>query len=243
MMDEKQRKAVIEKIRVLSTQDKEFCAELRKMFGGASAAVPVSTNIDDTRLDEMGSDIKKIRELLCIQAECSLKYSFVDRERLRRQLIMDNLRMENAALDLKTEETLRFYNFCVNAFYQIENVINYYYCITFPKIIDLQKDIETYTQCDKYNFKSGENIKSVADITINYKLNAFCNKFFRQEKIKYDYINLRKVRNEGAHRCSVIIQDDDESDKFLYDFLKDHTINDVRVILIRLVNEVEKRMK
>ncbi len=242
-MDEKQRKAVIEKIRVLSTQDKELEAELRRMFGGASAAVSVSTNVDDTRLDEMGSDIKKIRELLGIQAECSLKYSFVGQERLRRQLVMDNLRMESAALDLKTEENLRFYNFCVNAFYQIENVINYYYYITFPDIIDLQKDIETYTQKDTFKFKSGENVKSVSDITINYKLNAFCNKFFSHGKIKYDYINLRKVRNEGAHRCSVIIQEDDESNKYLYGFLKYHTINDVRAMLIRLVNEVEKRMK
>ena len=101
-------------------QEPEFGMELRKALGLMSNANNNSVSGNTSK------DVKTIREILEIRANASLEYDFVKDERTRAQLIIDNLRMENAALKTDYDEKRRFYEFCVNAFYQIENVINYY---------------------------------------------------------------------------------------------------------------------
>ena len=93
---------------------------MRKLFGKTDSAsdVNMSSNIS--------ADITAIRSALEIRANSSITYSFVKNQRLRDQLIIDNLRMENAALNLQDPEADRFYVFCVNAFYQVENIVNYF---------------------------------------------------------------------------------------------------------------------
>lgn len=134
-MDEK-IKATIHKIRLLAEQNSEFSQEMRKLFGKTDSAsdVNMSSNIS--------ADITAIRSALEIRANSSITYSFVKNQRLRDQLIIDNLRMENAALNLQDPEADRFYVFCVNAFYQVENIINYFYHITFPEVELLLKEID-----------------------------------------------------------------------------------------------------
>lgn len=116
---------------------------MRKLFGKTDSAsdVNMSSNIS--------ADITAIRSALEIRANSSITYSFVKNQRLRDQLIIDNLRMENAALNLQDPEADRFYVFCVNAFYQVENIINYFYHITFPEVESLLKEIEDSTQNEK----------------------------------------------------------------------------------------------
>ena len=91
-MDEK-IKATIHKIRLLAEQNSEFSQEMRKLFGKTDSAsdVNMSSNIS--------ADITAIRSALEIRANSSITYSFVKNQRLRDQLIIDNLRMENAALN------------------------------------------------------------------------------------------------------------------------------------------------
>lgn len=237
-MDEK-IKATIHKIRLLAEQNSEFSQEMRKLFGKADSAsdVNMSSNIS--------ADITAIRSALEIRANASITYSFVKNQRLRDQLIIDNLRMENAALNLQDPEADRFYVFCVNAFYQVENVINYFYHTTFLEIESLLKEIEDSTQNEKNDFKFRRTGKeqNVGSIPVAHKLNAFFNANLPEDQsLKWSIGTLRQVRNEGEHRCDIIRQEKDEGNN-LYKFFKSKTFNYVRIDLIKFVNAVENKLK
>ena len=64
-------------------------------------------------------DIKKVKEALELRADYSIDYSFVKDIFVQRQLMIDNLRMENVLLNLSMSEIERYDNFCVNAFLQV----------------------------------------------------------------------------------------------------------------------------
>ena len=241
-MDEK-LKSTIDKIVQLSKQNPEFDAELRKRLEITSSANVVSSQMS------ICDDVHAIRETLEIRANNSISYDFIlakGNQRLRDQLLIDNLRMENAALNLKEKELERFYSFCANAFYQIENVVNFYFYVMFPNIDNLLSFIENATNVDgKYSFKRNANkeYKSVSDIEITYKLNAICTTLFPDDKnIKITYSQLRQVRNEGAHRCMVIVEEHDESNA-LYRFFKYNTFNSIRIVLIKLVGTIKQEIE
>lgn len=241
-MDEK-LKSTIDKIVQLSKQNPEFDAELRKRLEITSSANVVSSQMS------ICDDVHAIRETLEIRANNSISYDFIlakGNQRLRDQLLIDNLRMENAALNLKEKELERFYSFCANAFYQIENVVNFYFYVMFPNIDNLLSFIENATNVDgKYSFKRNANkeYKSVSDIEISYKLNAICTTLFPDDKnIKITYSQLRQVRNEGAHRCMVIVEEHDESNA-LYRFFKYNTFNSIRIVLIKLVGTIKQEIE
>jgi len=241
-MDEK-LKSTIDKIVQLSKQNPEFDTELRKRLNITSSANVVSSQMS------ICNDVHAIREALEIRANNSISYDFIlakGNQRLRDQLLIDNLRMENAALDLKEKENERFYSFCANAFYQIENVVNFYFYVLFPDIDDLLSFIENMTNIEeKYAFKRNANkeYKNVSDIEITHKLNAICNTLFSDDKnIKVTYSQLRQVRNEGAHRCMVIVEEHDESNA-LYRFFKCNTFNSIRIVLIKLVSTIKQEIE
>ncbi len=99
-MDEK-LKSTIDKIVQLSKQNPEFDAELRKRLDITSSANIVSSQLP------ICDDVHAIREALEIRANNSISYDFIlakGNQRLRDQLLIDNLRMENAALNLKEKE-------------------------------------------------------------------------------------------------------------------------------------------
>lgn len=241
-MDEK-LKSTIDKIVQLSKQNSEFDAELRKRLEITSSANVVSSRMS------ICDDVHAIRETLEIRANNSISYDFIlakGNQRLRDQLLIDNLRMENAALNLKEKELERFYSFCANAFYQIENVVNFYFYSKFPDIDNLLSFIENATNVDgKYSFKRNANkeYKSVSDIEITYKLNAICTTLFPDDKnIKITYSQLRQVRNEGAHRCMVIVEEHDENNA-LYRFFKYNTFDSIRIVLIKLVETIKQEIE
>lgn len=243
-MDEK-IKATIEKIVQLSKQNEEFNMEMRKLFGKTVSASTVSNNLG------ISDDIAAIRAALEIRGYNSIDYSFIKEPRLRDYLNADNLRMENAALNFQEQESERFYSFCVNAFYQVENIVNYYFHKTYPNIEDLLKVIEDATKNDadgKKSFKfkraKGEFVeKNVGDIQIFYKINALCNLLFpKDDKLKSTLGNLRKVRNEGEHRCQIIWDEKNEENK-LYVFLKKATFNSIRITLKKVVAEVKSQLQ
>lgn len=237
-MDEK-IKTTIEKIKLLAQQNSEFAKEMQTLFGKSE------TSVDLPILSSVSSDVSAIRSALEIRATESLKYSFVKVPRLRDQLIIDNLRMENAALNLQERESDRFYIFCVNAFYQLENIINYYYHVMFPNINSLLTEIERATSTDpeKYKFKRTGTEKNVVDIAVYYKITSICNSLFPENiSLKSTLNNLRKIRNDGEHRCQVLMEKRDESNN-LYQFLQSATFNSVRVDLIKVVSAIEDIMQ
>lgn len=240
-MDEK-IKSTVEKIKLLAKQNPEFAKEMQNIFGKSesSSDLPI--------LSSVSSDVSAIRSALEIRATESLKYNFVKVPRLRDQLVIDNLRMENSSLNLQEKESDRFYIFCVNAFYQIENIINYYYHISFPNINDLLNEIERATSADPEPFQFKRTTgsmkeKTVVDISVYYKITAICNSLFPDNiQLKVTLNNLRKIRNEGEHRCQVIMNRRDESDN-LYQFLQSATFNSVRAALLKVVSAIECAMQ
>lgn len=237
-MDEK-IKATVHKIRLLAEQNSEFSQEMRKLFGQTASASDVSIS------SNLSSDITAIRSALEIRANASITYSFVKSQRLRDQLIIDNLRMENAALNLQDPEADRFYVFCVNAFYQVENILNYFYHTAFPEVESLLKEIEDATQDEKNDFKFRRTGKeqNVGSIPVAHKLNAFFNANLPEERsLKWAIGTLRRVRNEREHRCDIIRQNKDE-DNNLYKFFQSKTFNYVRIDLIKFVNAIEYKLK
>jgi hypothetical protein len=230
-MDEK-LKTTIAKIAQLSKQNPEFEAELRKALG-----IEPSANGYFDR-GNSSNDVRRIREVLEIRANASLEYIFVKDERTRAQLIIDNLRMENAALKTDFDEKRRFYEFCVNAFYQIENITNYYLVCKNPIFEDLWIFLKDNSKEEKYQYKLKEEDENVSQIPIAFKLNAVCNYLFPGDKFKFTLSNLRQVRNEGEHRCSVIFSKDSDN-KVLYNLYRYNSINDIRSHLIRLSSAIE----
>ena len=81
---------------------------------------------ESAKISQIALDTSTIRQALEIRADISINFDFIDVERVKNQLITDNLRMENPRWDLPREGVQRFHEFCVNAFYQIEELINYY---------------------------------------------------------------------------------------------------------------------
>ena len=212
---------------------------MQKLFGKTASASDININ------SNISSDITAIRSALEIRANASITYSFVKYQRLRDQLIIDNLRMENAALNLQDPEADRFYVFCVNAFYQVENILNYFYHTVFPEVESLLKEIEDATQDEKNDFRFRRTGKeqNVGSIPVAHKLNAFFNSYLPEESsLKWSIGTLRQVRNEGEHRCDIIRQEKDENNN-LYKFFKSKTFNYVRIDLIKFVNAIEYKLK
>lgn len=237
-MDEK-TKSTVYKIKLLAEQNPEFYQEMQKLFGKTASASDININ------SNISSDIIAIRSALEIRANASITYSFVKYERQRDQLIIDNLRMENAALNLQVPEADRFYVFCVNAFYQVENIVNYFYDTAFPEIESLLKEIEYATQDEKNDFRFRRTGKeqNVGSIPVVHKLNAFFNSYLPEEGfLKWSIGSLRQVRNEREHRCDIIRQEKDENNN-LYKFFKSKTFNHVRIDLVKFVNAIEYKLK
>lgn len=235
IMDEKLQ-TTLNKVIQLTKQNPEFGSRLRKALEIEPSASPVY----DRSVPE---NIKAIRSALEIRGNYSIDYSFIDEEQVYNQLYADNLRMENAALNLQMSENARFYMFCINAFYQIENVLNYFYHKKFPKISDLVNEIVEGTKKSgvdgEYAYRPSGKEKTVSDIHIASKLNAFCNNYFPGDNIGRTLYYLRLLRNEGEHRCMIIFLEKDEENQ-LYRFFKYNSIANVRDLLMKLVSKVKQ---
>lgn len=180
-------------------------------------------------------DIRDIRESMHLSGYRSVDYSFIEEDIVRAQLEVDNLRMEDAAKSIKLEEEERFYSFCVNAFFQIENLLNYYFAKAFPDIHDLVKFVEE--KSGQYKHKEDKNGKmkerTVGDIEVVYKIFAFGSTFFPSTPSAPDFTfkilnGLRNVRNEGFHRCQIAAK---EGTSDLAKFFHEHDYSSVRATL------------
>lgn len=191
----------------------------------------------DTFLD-IKKDTSKIINLLNINPPISIDFSFINHKLLRTRLELDNLRMENVRYDLKeTDEIKRLYDFCINAFYQIENLINFFYYEKFPKIDALLSHLEKIKDS---KFKRKEE-KNIGDIPIFAKIYAFNKTYYTEDYTGYNIDSLRLIRNEGLHRCSRIKSIENEN-KRLHDFLKHATFHSVHSLVNSLAEKVKEKL-
>ena len=234
-MNEKDKNKIldhIDKIEQYAKTDPWLMSELRRRFGGGNDYL-------------IAQDIKEIRATLQIRGQNTISYAFITNTVLRNQLLVDNLRMENYALDLQTiDETERFYYFCVNAFYQVENLLNYYFYVRYSGIDSLLAHLEEATSKIPYPFKRSGKEKNVGDIVVNTKLFVFCKDFFPFDENSTDYTyktlnQLKNVRNEGLHRCDVIKKNQKED---LYNFFKNQDFNTIRTLLKKVTAKIEEEL-
>ncbi len=185
-------------------------------------------------------DTEAIRVHLSIRGNKSIDYEFIKNKTVQEQLEKDNLRMENARFEISEKSEIdRFYDFCVNAFYQVEQLINFYYGTKYPKFVDLVKHLETIYYTDKlgaikYVFKQNKE-NSISEITIASKLNAFTNEFFQNTNTAINLSSLRQVRNEGQHRCEIIKNNKEEP---LHKFFKFNTFETVHSLIETLKSKI-----
>lgn len=224
MPDRKDLEKLLGLIKIWANEDEWFKNQLSREYGVDFSSV--------------NGNIEKIKEFLEINCNQSINYDFIKNKFLKTQLEIDNLRMENCCLDLKEKDELeRFYNFCVNAFYQVENIINFHYHTKFPLLSDLLNHLSSIP---KISFDPS-NQKSIATIQISTKIFAYRNTFLNKENdfTGTNIDSLRKIRNAGLHRCSVIKANKSE-DPTLFNFFKFNTFSTVRNTLQNFVTSIKE---
>ncbi len=207
-----------------------FKNELATNFG--------KTESKDKLTYDIKNDTTKIVKYLEVNPSCSIDFSFIEHKLLRTRLELDNLRMENVRYDLKEKDEMkRLYDFCVNAFYQIENLINFYYFEKYPKIEDLLTHLETV---EKTTFKR-KNENNLGDITIATKIYSFTKTQYNSDSevsIGMNINSLRLIRNEGLHRCTRIKNIESEN-KTLHQFIKFATFDSIHSVLNSLTKKIK----
>lgn len=201
-----------------------FKHKLTDKFGHSSTR----STLNNHELDSIKNDTNTIRSHLDIRGDNSINFSFVQHKRVQNQLLKDNLRMENIRLDITIKnENERFYLFCVNAFYQIEELINYYFGTkySFEEFLNLLRE-------KNKNSNKVFNQKQLSEITISEKIYVFEAMFFYNritpdgKKIKYEPLItlIREVRNADAHRCNIIDEDTEHNYSNYQELLKKITV-------------------
>jgi hypothetical protein len=253
--------------------NEEFIANLREVLGMNNSAAQMPFKLEKETDEsvsftkQIDNNIRHIKDILCIRSENSIDYEFISETEyphLKRQLIVDNSRMEDAILDTREKsEYIRFYNFCANAFYQIENIINHYYYVKFSSIEECVNFVTTNTgYLDKEgNLKYNEDgtiqgqynpsraPQAINDIEISYKLTAFMRNNGFDNKDEQLFSNLRNVRNLGAHRCMSIWEKQslkqlgDDKLKPIFLFYQYNTPDNVRRLVEVVVEAVKNSLK
>lgn len=142
------------------------------------------------------SKINMIEKYLSIDGFQVIDYSFIENERVRNQLICDNIEMSRHRLGKRTGK-VDFEEFCRFATLQIEEMLNYFF---YQKFEGNQDDIIKYFS-QKIN--KVLNVDRLTDISLVSKLTAFANEVNLDNRIR---INIRKmidVRNNLSHRMTI----------------------------------------
>lgn len=206
----------------------------------------LSLSLNETKNNQLSDEIFKntetIKKYLNISPELSIDYSFIKHKILKNRLELDNLRMENTRIDIiEKDEIKRLYDYIIYAFYQVENLINFYYYSKYDKIDDLLDHLESI---ESTKFRRTIAITGISDINIATKIYSF-NKTFYNSRGDYTGLgidSLRKVRNEGLHRCTIIMNRGKDENLHLYNFLKRSTYNSIHGNLESLANTIKENL-
>lgn len=135
------------------------------------------------------------------------QFQFIKDEFVRRQVELDYLKM------LRTPVS-DFKSFCKFSFYQVENLLNYYYSLRFSSEVEIKRYF-TVANGDQNKTKS-----KISEIPAALKWSKFAQEFLQDRDKKIDGVNLRSlnydiqkiayVRNSSSHRNSYEIEDYEE---------------------------------
>jgi hypothetical protein len=169
---------------------------------------------DELRIIELENKIQNLEDMifrvvnfLSIGADRITHYDFVMDAIVRRQLELDYILMEKTpASDFNT--------YCQHAFFQIENLLNYYFTKRFPT--NTQEAKEYFTQNQKATEEKNTRGFRVSEVPYNTKFISFAKEFLMDEKgkptpLNNNIQNIAYVRHSSIHRNSIDI-DSYESD-------------------------------
>lgn len=165
-----------------------------------------------TELENLRKIVFRIMDFNFPDLDANIKhYDFITDETVRRQLELDYLKM------MQTPAS-NFNEYCHYSFFQIENLLNYYYTIRFKKKEELQEYF-------KFTNDSNEVVKTrVSEIPYSSKWSKFAQEFLMTEKkwidkmtgeeknkkvatpLNYDIQKIAYVRNSSIHRNTVEIE-------------------------------------
>lgn len=204
---------------------------------------------------DIKQDINEIRKALGLRGKQSIDYSFVNEESVRLQLCVDNLRMENAMLNLTISDADRLTTFYTNAHMQAEGLLNYYYSMKFNFDVNaIIQNIQNSTAKSGYfdkekqwqskaitiNSEPGKEPKSAESLSYYAKLFAFFEAYKVSNPglkgIDSTYSNLdslRKLRNDAFHR-GMPINDDSGKKPYYPDY---HVIRKDLQLFVELIKE------
>lgn len=192
--------------------------------------------------DDIFNNTETIKKYLSISPQLSIDYSFINHNILKNRLELDNLRMENVRIDIKEkDETKRLYDYIIYAFYQIENLINFFYFTKFSNFNELLNHLES---TPKTNFKRNKYHKNISNINIATKIYTFNRTYLKlNTSVGYSIDSLRLIRNEGLHRCAIIIkQGITEENKRLHNFLKNSNYDSIHNTLEILTLKIKENI-
>jgi hypothetical protein len=151
--------------------------------------------------------INMIEKYLSIDGFQVIDYSFIENERVRNQLICDNIEMSRHRLGKRTGK-VDFEEFCRFATLQIEEMLNYFYAVKFNNNLN---EIINYVNA---NIPESFEVKanSIGAISLWSKFEAFITSADLKTSGKlHNVINmLIKYRNEGSHRNSLADKKEEE---------------------------------
>ena len=199
-------------------EDKLSALEERWLDGAIKAPkesiITKTSRIEDQTIKEelnkmtelISQTLSEVKNLIGLKASLSIDYDAINHSSVRKRLIADNIRMENIALNVALGESERFYSFCTNAFYQIENLLNYYFYVKYPD----------FNECLKY-FKNKGTVfergdpRKLSDIKVHSKLQSFEQDFYYDSSGETYYEStlelIKYVRNTEEHRCDVFVRE------------------------------------
>lgn len=189
-MDDKIKKT-LDKVIMLTQQNKEFGTELRKRLGLSSSAT--SLYVDSTPINNiekyLGLDYRTDTR------DSIVDYSYITIPDVKNLLESDNREMMRCRYGTRYHK-IDFMEFCRYAHLQSEMLLNYYYD---------KRNNSNLTKIKEHllyffpNAKGVDDATSLAAIPYFVKLTSF-NKEFSELDIYNIFNNLRTIRNELSHR-------------------------------------------
>ena len=197
-------KTTINKIVLLSKQNPEFAAELRKALGIGTSANGMFSS--DKRIEHIEKYLGL--DYYVDNQKSIIDYSFIQEPIVRAQLISDNREMMRFRYGTRYHAVC-FDEFCRYAHLQAEMLLNYFYDLKNNNINSVIAHIKKYNPTANL-----DNAKSLGSISYNSKLWAFKTEYSLDFKIYTILDYLRKIRNDSSHRSL------ENEDKSILDFRK-----------------------
>lgn len=155
-----------------------------------------------------------------------LNYTFIQFRAVREQLERDNNRMEEVKNGTFHSEEEQFIHFCLYAFYQIEELINYY----FSQKYTLDELVDQLVQHTTSKRKALNGKHNIGDFNVVLTLFLFEKELYYKPGVFYKSVltNLRIIRNWSLHRNNSHPRNDEiivQQYKEIQDKKKKHLIN------------------